>query len=228
RDRAGRRETAGRKIGCLRNALQKLAVGQMLGGNQAAVENDSQEARGIDVGQVRGNHLMAERALVKHALQATHQRSFDHGHGCSLLVIFRRSLLRRSLLPRSVLRRSPRYWSRGGSPNSRTLLRTVRRLTPSNSAARARLPPVDSRVMAKSWRSISPSDRPAFHSGEQGTRAGRLFPCSNASTPISPPRDKATARRTKFPSSRTLPGQACSSRRATSSRDKWTSVPGAA
>ena len=50
----------------------------------------------------------------------------------------------------------------GGRPNSRTLLRTVRRLTPNNSAARARFPPVASSVMAKSCRSISPSDNPGF------------------------------------------------------------------
>src|SRR5713226_4548402 len=61
-------------------------------------------SRGIDVGEVRGNDLMAERAQVEHALQTTHQRGVDHGHGCSLGL--RTSWLRTSLLDAWLFRSS--------------------------------------------------------------------------------------------------------------------------
>ena len=94
---------------------------------------------------------------------------------------------------------------RGGSPYSRILLRMVRRLTPSSSAAWVRLPAVASRVISSRFFSASRHDSPGFRQGPAGTD-GAVVTCS-ASAVISPPSHRATARRMVLASSRTLPGQ---------------------
>ena len=84
-------------------------------------------SRGIDVRQIAGNQFMTKRHQIQEMLQALHGGGFNPIHAAL----------------------------RGGRPNSRILLRTVRRLTPSIPAARVRLPPVASRVFSRRVRSSS-------------------------------------------------------------------------
>src|ERR1700722_3102327 len=59
-------------------------------------------SRSIDVGEVRRNDLMTERAPVENAFQAAHQWSIYHGHGCSLLALLWMPLPMPALLPEPV------------------------------------------------------------------------------------------------------------------------------
>src|SRR5271157_852659 len=84
-------------------------------------------SRGINVRQIAGNQFMTKRHQIQVMLQALHGGGFNPVHAAL----------------------------RGGNPNSRILLRTVRRLTPSIPAARVRLPPVASSVFSRRVRSSS-------------------------------------------------------------------------
>jgi len=118
---------------------------------------------------------MTVGAAVEHALQPAHQRGF-RSWTWLLLGVARVGRARvaggRKLVP---------VVARGGRPNSRTLFAHRAQAYPQQLGRARRLPPVASSVMAKSWRSISPSERPGFQSpgfqsGVGGESGDKLLP----------------------------------------------------
>jgi hypothetical protein len=72
---AGRGEIAGRDVGFVREALEELEVGEMLGGNQAAVENDAQ------IGHVTLRVRVGMSGLVAHHRRPLIGDDCGHAHG---------------------------------------------------------------------------------------------------------------------------------------------------
>jgi hypothetical protein len=76
---AGGREIAGSEVGLFRDALKKFAVGQVLGGNQAAIKHDAQVGDVALLVGVRMSRLKAQHwrtCVIDHGSDAHGRRSF--------------------------------------------------------------------------------------------------------------------------------------------------------